>query len=81
MSDSTSISAEKVTYGITTNTASSKNTEAQVSQTQKMLNTNHQQYSDQIGQFTNFGAGQLNIQESQLVNNMMLMNPYVFFFF
>lgn len=38
-----------------------------------------EQYLESIRHFTNFGAGQLNSQESQLVNNMMLMNPYVVF--
>eukprot|EP00750_Incisomonas_marina_P033037 INCI9532.4.p1 GENE.INCI9532.4~~INCI9532.4.p1 ORF type:complete len:213 (-),score=43.96 INCI9532.4:143-781(-) len=28
-------------------------------------------------QFANFGAGQLNTQESQLVSSMMMMNPYM----
>ncbi len=35
------------------------------------------QYMESVRQFTNFGAGQLNSQESQLINSMMMMNPCV----
>ena len=64
-----------------TSTSTTSTADTQSNQAQKQSPTAsvspQDEYLESMRQFTNFGAGQLNTQESQLVSNMMMMNPYV----